>query len=207
VDTLVFNLTQSSNNFRYSDTIKDFAACLYILGGKQLYDFVRLNLPGAIPCMTTIIDLINKSNTNLAEGEFKFQSLQQFNSGFGFCSEDTTGVLRKIEYDSSTNSFIGFSTPVVDGIPSQRHFQASTFNDLQTIFNTNEIARLLNVHMFQSIPEKDYPMNIPKPFLLSAYGVDNKFTTMDVLRRWMFIFESCLNVGIRIVGFSTGKFH
>ena len=34
VDTLVFNLTQSSNNFRYSDTIKEFAACLYILGGK-----------------------------------------------------------------------------------------------------------------------------------------------------------------------------
>jgi hypothetical protein len=143
----------------------------------------------------------------LAETEFKFQSLQQFNSSFGFCSEDTTGVLRRIEYDSSTNSFIGFSTPVVDGVPSQRRFQANTFNDLQTIFNTNEIARLLNVHMFQSIPEKDHPMNIPKPFMLSAYGVDNKFTTMDVLRRWMYIFESCLDVGIRIVGFSTGKFH
>ena len=87
VDTLVFNLTQSSNNFRYSDTIKEFAACLHILGGKQLYDFVRLNLPGAIPSMTTIIDLINKSDTTLAEAEFKFQSLQQFDSGFGFCSK------------------------------------------------------------------------------------------------------------------------
>ena len=207
VDTLVFNLTQSSNNFRYSDTIKEFAACLYILGGKQLYDFVRLNLPGAIPSTVTIIDLINKSNTTLAEAEFKFQSLQQFDSGFGFCSEDTTGVLRKVEYDSSTNSFVGFSTPVVDGVPSQQRFQADTFNDLQTIFNTNEIARLLNVHMFQSIPEKDYPVNVPKPFLLSAYGVDNRFRTMDVLRRWMYMFESCLDVGVRIVGFSTGKFH
>ena len=117
MDTLVCNLTQSSNNFRYSDTIKHFAACLYILGGKQLYDFVRLNLPGAIPCMTTIIDLINKSDTAFAEAEFKFQSLEQFNSGFGFCSEDTTGVLRKIEYDSLTNSFVGFSTPITGGIP------------------------------------------------------------------------------------------
>ena len=61
--------------------------------------------------------------------------------------------------------------------------------------------------MFQSISEKDYPVNIPKPFLLSAYGVDNKFTTMDVLRRWIYMFESCLNVSLRIVGFSTGKFH
>ena len=82
-----------------------------------------------------------------------------------------------------------------------------TSNDLQTIFNTNEIARFLNVHMFQSIPEKDYPVNVPKPFLLSVYAVDNKFTTMDVLRRWIYMFESCLNVSLRIVGFSTGKFH
>ena len=94
-------------------------ACLYILGGKQLYDFVRLNLPGPIPSMTTIIDFINKFDTTLAETEFKFQSLQQFDSGFEFWSEDTTGVLRKVGYDSSTNSFVGFSTPVVDGVPSQ----------------------------------------------------------------------------------------
>ena len=82
-----------------------------------------------------------------------------------------------------------------------------TSNDLQTIFNTNEIARFLNVHMFQSIPEKDYPVNVPKLFLLSVYAVDNKCTNMDVLRRWMYMFKSCLNVGLRIVGFSTGKFH
>ena len=61
--------------------------------------------------------------------------------------------------------------------------------------------------MFQSIPEKYYPVNVPKPFLLSAYSVDNKFTTMDVLRRWMYMFKDCLDVGVRIVGFSTGQFH
>ena len=69
------------------------------------------------------------------------------------------------------------------------------------------MACLLNVHMFQSIPEKDYLRNIPKPFLLSAYGTDNKFTAMDVIRRWLHIFEGCLDVGVTIVGFSTGKFH
>ena len=168
------NLTQSSNNCRYSDTIKEFAACLHILGGKQLYDFVRLNLPGAIPSMTTIIDLINKSNTTLAEAEFKFQSLQQFDSGFEFWSEDTTGVLRKVGYDSSTNSFVGFSTPVVDGVPSQQRFEADIFNNLQTIFSTNEIARLLNLHMFQSIPEKDYPVNVHKLFEGEKYYMDNR---------------------------------
>ncbi len=94
IDNLVFNLTQSSNNFRYTDTVKKFAACLYIIGGKQLYEFVLLNLPSAIPCLTTIGDLINESNMTLAEAEFKFQSLQQFPS--------VSDSILKISYQSLT---------------------------------------------------------------------------------------------------------
>ncbi|CAF5183717.1 unnamed protein product, partial [Rotaria magnacalcarata] len=117
IDNLVLNLTHSSNRFRYTESIKKFATCLYILGGKQCYEFVRLNLPGTIPNMSTLRDLINQSDMTFAEAEFKFESLKQFHSGFGFYSEDTTGVIPKVEYDSSTNSFIGFATPIVDGIP------------------------------------------------------------------------------------------
>ncbi|CAF3915067.1 unnamed protein product [Rotaria magnacalcarata] len=188
---------------RYTGLIKKFAISLYVLGGKQCYEFVRLNMPGAIPNLSTLGDLINKSNMTLTEAEFKFDSLRQFQSGFGFCSEDTTGVIPKVEHDSSTNSFIGFTTSIVDGIPLTKHYQADTFDDFKMVYNTNEIARLLNVHMFQSISAEDNPTNFPKPLLLSAYGVDNKFTAMDILRRWMYIFENCLDKGARIIGFST----
>ncbi|CAF1088693.1 unnamed protein product [Rotaria magnacalcarata] len=203
IDNLVFNLAQSSNHYRYSESIKKFSICLYVLGGKQCYEFVCLNMPGSIPALPTVLDLINKSDMTLTEAEFRFNSLQQFQSGFGFCSEDTTGVIPKVEYDSSTNSFIGFTTPIVDGIPLTKHYQADTFDDFKIVYNTNEAASLLNVHMFQSISTKDDPTNFPKPFLLSAYGVDNTFTAIDILRRWMYIFESCLDKGVRIVGFST----
>ncbi|CAF1442112.1 unnamed protein product, partial [Rotaria sordida] len=84
---------------RYTESIKKFAICLYVLGSKQCYEFVRLNMPGSIPNLTTLGDSINKSNMTLAEAEFKFDSLQQFQSGFGFCSEDTTGVIPKVEYN------------------------------------------------------------------------------------------------------------
>ncbi|CAF4009907.1 unnamed protein product [Rotaria magnacalcarata] len=188
---------------RYTGLIKKFAISLYVLGGKQCYEFVRLNMPGAIPNLSTLGDLINKSNMTLTEAEFKFDSLRQFQSGFGFCSEDTTGVIPKVEHDSSTNSSIGFTTSIVDGIPLTKHYQADTFDDFKMVYNTNEIARLLNVHMFQSISAEDNPTNFPKPLLLSAYGVDNKFTAMDILRRWMYIFENCLDKGARIIGFST----
>ncbi|CAF1459567.1 unnamed protein product [Rotaria sp. Silwood1] len=181
IDNVVFNLTQSSNNFRYTESIKKFAICLYIFGGKQCYEFVRLNMPGSIPHLSTLGDLINKSNMTLTEAELKFDSLQKFQSGFGFCSEDTTGVIPKVEYDSSTNSFIGFTTPIVDGIPLTKHYQADTFDDFKIIYSTNETAPLLNVHMFQSISTEDDPTNFSKPVLLSAYGVDNKFTAIHIL--------------------------
>lgn len=207
IDNLLLNLTQSSNNYRYSDAIKHFSLCLYIIGGRQLYEFVRINLSGAIPSLTLIHELISESNTKLSEAEFKFESVQQFNSNFGFCSEDTTGVVRRVEYDSSTNSFVGFSTPIRDGIPLAQHFQADTFEDLKQIYDANETARLLNVHMCQPISTDENPSILPKPVLLSAYGIDNKFTTMDILRRWLYIFQNFLNNGIRIIGFSTGSFH
>ena len=165
IDNLVCNLTRSSNHYRYTEAMKNFAVCLYILGGKHCYEFVRLNMPGSLPNLTTLGDLINTSNMTLNEAEFRFDSLQPYRSGFGFCSEDTTGVIPKVEYDSLTNSFIGFTTPVVDGIPLTKHYQADTFDDFNAIYNTNKTVPLLNIHMFQSISTADDPTNFPKPLL------------------------------------------
>ena len=207
IDNLVLNLTRHANNFRYSESVKRFATCLYILSGRQCYEFIRLNLPGAIPNLSTVQALMNQSDMTLTEAEFKFESLKQFHSGFGFCSEDTTGVIPKIEYDSSANSFIGFSTPIIDGIPSKEFYKADKFDDLRSIYDSNEMAPLLNVHIFQSISTEDAATKFPKPYLLSAYGINNKFTTLDILRRWIYIFEHCLDQGVRVIGFSTGKFY
>ncbi|CAF1475339.1 unnamed protein product [Rotaria sordida] len=57
--------------------------------------------------------------------------------------------------------------------------------------------------MFQSIPTEDNATRIPRPLLLSAYGVDNKITAINVLNRWMYIFQHCLDQNVRIIGFST----
>lgn len=206
IDNLVNNLTRSPNNWRYDELMKKFALCLYILGGKQTYEFIRLNLYGSIPNLTTLTGLIKTSNMALNEAEFRFESLPQLHSSFGFCSEDTTGVIRKVEYDCSTNSFVGFVTPVTDGVPLSQYFQTDTFNQLKEIYDMNEQAPLLNVHMFQGVPSEDNATSIPRPFLLSAYGVNSKFTALDVLQRWLHIYRNCLKKGVRVIGFSTGKF-
>ncbi|CAF3270344.1 unnamed protein product [Rotaria sp. Silwood2] len=147
---LINNFTQSPNNFRHTESIKDFAICLYVLGGKQVYEFIRLNLYGSIPNLATLDELIKKSDTAFSEAEFYFGSLRQCHSQFGFCSENITGIIRKVEYDSKTNSFVGFATPIDHSVPLPKFYQANTFNDLKPIYDTNEIAPLLNMHMFQS---------------------------------------------------------
>jgi len=58
--------------------------------------------------------------------------------------------------------------------------------------------------MLQPLPSAN-DSTIPVPFLLSAYGVINTYTSMDILRRSLFIFNNCLEKNIRIIGFSTGK--
>jgi hypothetical protein len=57
--------------------------------------------------------------------------------------------------------------------------------------------------MFQPLPSRHTGSR--SPFLISAYGVENTFTANDVLRRWLFIFEGCLEKRTRIIGFSTGN--
>lgn len=205
IDNLAENLPRSPNTFRYSESIKNFALCLYILGGKQAYEFVRLNLYGSLPNLTTIQNLIKESDLTVDEARFKFELLENKNLEFGFCSEDMTGVLRKIEYNTSSNSFVGFVTPLIDGVPVSRAYQAKTFDDSKMSYEHDEIAPLLNIHMFQSLPTDSISSCVPKPFMLSAYGANGRFTALDVIHRWMYIFHNCLAQNVRVIGFSTGK--
>lgn len=42
-----------------------------------------------------------------------------------------------------------------------------------------------------------------RPYVLAAYGTNNRFTAIDILRRWSFLYNRCKDQGIRLVGFAT----
>lgn len=208
INTITNNLTKSSNNFRYSDKIKDFALSLYILGGKLKYEFIRLNIPGSLPSLTMLNALILNSNFKISEAEFRFDQLQKhfenMNLQYAFGSEDATGVIKKIKYDSITNKFIGFPTPLDHGITMKEYYHTDSLDILKLWFNSIDKSSLLNVHMIQPV-QSTTENTIPSPFLLSAYGIDNTATANDILQRWWYIFNQCLQRNIRIIGFSTGE--
>ncbi|CAF1621495.1 unnamed protein product [Rotaria sordida] len=208
IDTITKNIVKSKQGYRYDDSVKDFALVLYILGGKQCYDFIRINIIGALPNLTTINKLISNADSILTEGQFRFAALKEYldtvNVRFGFCAEDCTGVIKKVKYDVTTNSFIGFVTKLSNGVPIRDCYQTDSFEQLTFWFDNIEKASLLNIHMFQPIPQSNQA-NAPASFLISAYGVDSTSTAIDIINRWIYLFNNCIQNQIRIIGFSTGK--
>ena len=58
---------------------------------------------------------VKKAGACIEEGEFRYDVLNQHQKSSGYhiavCSEDATGVVKKVKYDASTNIFIRFATP------------------------------------------------------------------------------------------------
>ncbi|CAF3114935.1 unnamed protein product [Rotaria socialis] len=205
ISNLLSNITCSKNAFRYQQSVKDFAASLYILGGRNVYEFVRLNLPGSIPCLNSLRSILTSSNKNFVEGEFQYEHLKDFidmlDCKYAFCGEDSTSVVPKVSYDSRSNSFVGFTLPLNNGFPSSRYFTTNSFGKLETWFEEVDKSFLINVHVIQAVCSID--QTSPSPFLLAAYGTNSKYTAQDILERWSRIFDSCMTQNIRILGFSA----
>jgi hypothetical protein len=83
--------------YRYDTIVRQFASCLYILGGHTAYEFVRLNIPGLLPSVQIIQAYIAASENHLTEGLFNFDVMQDdfnsFQSPLDFCVEDATARL------------------------------------------------------------------------------------------------------------------
>ncbi|CAF3392075.1 unnamed protein product [Rotaria socialis] len=204
IENIFSNLVKNKNNYRYSEAVMHFAQSLYILGGRNVYEFVRLNLPGAIPSMPTLSESLGKAGVRIEESEFRYNELHDHQKFCGYdiavCSEDATAVIKKVTYNAATNTFTGFSLPLERGIPVARHFQTDSFDELKKWFENEDKTDYLNVHIVQPlIASSPYS----SPFLLAAYGISNNFKAIDVLNRWIWIFEKSKQSNLRIVAFST----
>ena len=205
VENVANNVIKPSSRHRYSAIIEQFAFVLFMLGGKKVFEFLRINLPGSIPSMPTLLNMYNEKREQLVEGQFRFDAMgnlfKSMNVQYAFASEDCTGVIQKVCYDRQSNSFVGFCPPLLsNGFPQQSSFNYQSFYDLENAFKTRQRSSLLNIHAIQAITPHTESSS---PFLLSAYGTDNKYETHHILSRWLKIFEESLQRGVRIIGYST----
>ncbi|CAF2975277.1 unnamed protein product [Rotaria sp. Silwood2] len=205
LNNMIRNFITEERGYCYDITVRQFASCLYILGGRTAYEFVRLNIPAFLPSIQIIQSYIGTSENRLNEGFFNYAgACDYFNinqSMLGFCAEDSTAVVPKITYDTTSNTFIGFSLPLDDnGVPIIDSNSTDSFFHLEEWCSDRPLTKSLNACLVQPLSA---PINNNSPYLLAAYGTDNKFESSDVILRWCHIYEQFKAKDIRIIGYAT----
>ncbi|CAM4824847.1 unnamed protein product [Rotaria magnacalcarata] len=166
------NLKTTKNKYSYDIHIQQFALLIYILGGRNCYEFLRLNLSGSLPHISNMESLIRNQEMRMTESEFQFQLIKEHlksnKCNYVFIVEDATSSICRIDYDATSNSFIGFSSPLIDGVPQPNFFQTENFEQLELWFNEIDKAKFINLYMLKSLVLSD------PPFILAAYGSNYK---------------------------------
>ncbi|CAM4944628.1 unnamed protein product [Rotaria socialis] len=144
------------------------------------------------------------TGTCIEEGIFRYNILQNHQKSVGYdiavCSEDANAVIKKVSYNSTTNKFSGFPISLKHGIPCSRQFETDSFDELKSCFENKDKTYYLNVHMVKPLIASN-PYS--SPLLLVAYGINNNFKAIDVLNRWIWMFENARQSNVRIVAFAT----
>lgn len=127
---------------------------------------------------------ISEYKTKIVEGELRCKELLNYLSTLNakkyvWLSEDASGVVTKVEFDSKTNQMVGLVLPFNSstGMPIPFSFLARSTDEMQANMKKNK-SSLVYIVMAQPLMK-----NTP-PFILQLFGTNNRFNSHDVLKRW-----------------------
>ena len=180
------NKDRYSEGYRYTDMDGFVMVCVYVylLGGRILYRFLNRNLP--IPAETTIQRTIGKTCDKVVEGALRVDALKthliEHKTALEvWISEDGSGAVNKVQYDSKNNTLVGLKLPTDENsMPIKMFFKATSAKAIQEHF-TNTVSSLLYIYMAQANDP-----NVP-PFCLLFFGTDNSMLFTDVENRFKFV--------------------
>lgn len=130
-----------------------------------------------------LVAYINRNKCRIIEGQLRCKELLDYLRRMKvelrvWLCEDATGINAKIEYHPSTNQLVGIVLPLdpSSGMPVQFSFLAKSAEDIEK-YSKERLSTLVYVVLAQ--PMKP---NVP-PFIIHIFGTDNKFTSMNVMKR------------------------
>jgi hypothetical protein len=89
----------------------------FLSGGRRFYEIQSANLHGVYPCVRTIQTQLKKLDFSVPEGSLNVRALKKFLNLNGLpllvcICEDATAIVGRREYNSATNSVMGFNLPM-----------------------------------------------------------------------------------------------
>lgn len=131
-----------------------------------------------------IVNHIYEDKGRIIEGELRCQELvthlEQSNYPKSvFLSEDGSGVVKKVVFDSRSNQLVGLVLPFNNktGMPQLFSFKADSAKDIEQCMKLPQ-SKLVYIIVAQPLAEH------ARPFILQIFGTDNQFKSSDVLKRW-----------------------
>lgn len=191
---------------RFSPSLQHFGMFLYMMCGKASYEIICNNIP--LPQASTICNLIfifvfieknssflilnyhylvhyiNKTKKRFVEGDLRCKELNDYLDKVDspkavWLSEDGSGIVSKVAYDSASNQLVGLVLPFHSetGIPIPFSFKPKSEHNIEKFLKCPTSTHL---YLVMAQPIKS---NTP-PFILQIFGTDNKFTAMNIVQRW-----------------------
>jgi hypothetical protein len=197
------NIGKSDKQRRHSLVLKKFSTLLLINAGSMTYDFIHRNMPEALPSLRTVQTIIRSDYQPFREGYFRFnevvEHLHKHQAPFIVTvAEDATRIIKTVDYDAYTNTCVGFVLPNDDkGMPIMDSFTVSSFQDIESYFLSETIAKYAYIFTVQPLKE-----GAPS-FCLGCIGTNNKFTAHDVLNRWRYIQSELSTRGVTVINFAS----
>ncbi|KAJ1519807.1 hypothetical protein ONE63_005060 [Megalurothrips usitatus] len=197
-DCAIANHGKMSRGWRFPQFLKELSTLLYLLTGKLTYVFLSTNLP--IPSLTTVKSHL-QSTRIIREGEFRIAELKTYLVSRNeplkvYLSEDATRSISKVQYHSETNQVVGPVPPLdVNGCPIVGSFPATSSAVIAEYF-TRQRSTCVYTIMAQ-------PLGGSPPFCLAFFGTDNRFSSLDVMKRMEWSKEALEADGIEVIGNSS----
>ncbi|KAK3929643.1 Exodeoxyribonuclease 7 small subunit [Frankliniella fusca] len=197
------NSERKNHGQRYEEDLKLFAVYLFVVGGRIIYEFLQVNLPGSLPSISQVELMLKNASQPVIEGVFRFQELVDFLKKNNLplevaISEDGTRIPEKFCYDSTTNQIIG---PVLalndDGIPIPSSHPATSAAMIASHLRNGRVASNGYAIMAQPL-QKGAPS-----FCLTLSGTDNKFSAVHISKRWNFIHKELGKLGVEVINFAS----
>lgn len=82
-------------------------------------------------------------------------------------------------------------------------FRTNSYSELEQWFEDFDKSKLVNAHLVEPLITTPLSLVHSRPYIVSAYGTNNKFNAIDVFRRWIYIYNECKCRKITVVGFSS----
>ena len=99
--------------------------------------------------------------------------------------------------------FVGFKPPLKNGLPSINQFRTNNYHELEKWFQNVDRSTLVNATLIEPLLTNVDALFHSRPYIISAFGTDNKYSAIDVLRKWIHVYNELKKRDINVVGFSS----